>query len=298
MITPSRWMVKVGQGISNDWVNKMISSNHFLMIKDYLDATVCFSNVEIKGGVNYFLYSDIYTGTCKYTLLQNNMEYFKDEYLDAYGLGVVLRDNKASNIIKKIIAVEGSYYDTKTFASIVSPKHYFDRDEVLSSNWKGYVKNKDDEHPIKYYLNRTLEPIGYAWISEKQIPKGHSSIPLHKVYIPKAGGTGTDPYVLGKPFYGEPNSVCSYTYLILGYDAKKHNYSRQECENMISYIKTKFFRYLVSIKKKTQDNARDVFQFVPLQDFLDPWTDVILYKKYKLTNDEINYIETSLKHME
>lgn len=276
----------------------MIASNHFLMIKDYLDATVCFNNVEIKGGVNYFLYSDSYTGKCKYTLRQNDIEFSRKEYLDTHGLGVVLRDNKAEDIVKKIIAVEGNYFCITNFASIVSPKHYFDRNEVLSSNWKGYVKHQDDTYCIKYYLNKSLEAIGYGWVSKKQVSKGHSTIPLHKVYIPKAGGSGTDPYVLGKPFYGEPNSVCSYTYLVIGYDATKHNYSEQECKNIVSYIKTRFFRYLVSIKKKTQDNPRDVFQFVPLQDFSHTWSDEALYKKYNLTKDEIDYIETLIKPME
>ena len=65
----------------------------------------------------------------------------------------------------------------------------------------------------------------------------------------------------------------------LGYDPKKHNFSKQECENIITYIKTCFFRYMVSIKKKTQDASRDVYQFVPLQDFSHLWTDEVLYKK-------------------
>ena len=67
---------------------------------------------------------------------------------------------------------------------------------------------------------------------------------------------------------------------------------------MITYIKTRFFRYLVSIKKKTQDNPRDVFQFVPLQDFTRPWTDADLYAKYGLTDEEIAFIESMIKPME
>ena len=298
MITPSRWMVKVGQGISDEWVDKMIDSNHFILIKDYLDATVCFNNVEIKGGVNYFLYSEKHNGKCNYILLQGEQAYEKYDYLNAQKLGIVLRDNRALDIIKKIIVVEGKYFSNNTFSSIVSPKHYFDKGEILSSNWIGYSKECDEQHPIKYYVNRNLDANGFGWIKEHDIPKGHSTLALHKVYIPKAGGSGTDPYVLGKPFYGEPNSVCSYTYLVLGYDAKKHNFSKDDCFNMITYIKTRFFRYLVSIKKKTQDNPRDVFQFVPIQDFSHPWTDEELYKKYDLSGEERQYIEALIKPME
>ena len=88
---------------------------------------------------------------------------------------------------------------------------------------------------------------------------------------------------------------CNYTYLVLGYDNNRHNFSEKECLNMISYIKTRFFRYLVSLKKKTQDNPRDVFQFVPIQDFSKSWTDDELYKKYHLTQAEIEYIESLIK---
>jgi site-specific DNA-methyltransferase (adenine-specific) len=85
---------------------------------------------------------------------------------------------------------------------------------------------------------------------------------------------------------------------VIGYDKDRHNLSEIECKNMISYIKTRFFRYLVSIKKKTQDNPRDVFQFVPLQDFSKPWTDAELYTKYGLTDEEIAFIESMIKPME
>jgi hypothetical protein len=247
MITPSRWMVKVGQGISDEWVNKMLACNHYIMIKDYLDANVCFQGVEIKGGVNYFLYSASYTGMCKYILQQNGIDYEKNEYLDGKKLGVVIRDVKAKDIISKIINIESDYFISSSFSSMVSPKHYFDRDELLSSNWRGYVIKKDSEHNVKFYLNRNLEKSGFGWIRLADIPKGLSTLPLHKVYIPKAGGSGTDPYVLGKPFYGEPNSVCSYTYLVIGYDKEKHHLSETECKNLITYIKKRLFRYLVSI---------------------------------------------------
>ena len=157
---------------------------------------------------------------------------------------------------------------------------------------------QDSVHSIKYYLNKTLERSGVAWIKRTDIPKNQSVIPLHKIYIPKVGGTGSDPIVLGRPFYGEPGSVCSQTYLVIGYDSTRHNFTKEECENIITYIRTRFFRYMVSIKKKTQDNPSSVFEFVPLQDFSKPWTDEELYTKYKLTEDEIAFIESMIKPME
>lgn len=299
MITPSRWMTKIGQGIRDEWVDEMMSCDHFIKIHDYLDASECFPGVEIKGGVNYFLYSNEYYGKCTFAIHKKGMVNIKVERLNESGSGIIIRDVMASKIVEKITMIEGDYLkdSINNFSSYVSPKHYFDRDELLSSNWKGYVREKDLEHPVKYYLNRQLESCGYGWIRALDIPKCKETLPLHKIYIPKAGGSGNDPIVLGKPIYGEPGSVCSYTYLVIGYSPERHNLNETECHNVISYLKTRFFRYLVSVKKKTQDNPRDVFQFVPLQDWSKPWTDAELYKKYNLSKEEIDYIESMIKPM-
>ena len=151
---------------------------------------------------------------------------------------------------------------------------------ILNTSWKGYVLEKDDEHCIKYYVNKLLVGTGYAWIKKADMIKAFETVDLHKVYIPKAGGTGNDQVILGQPFYGEPGSICSQTYICIGYDSKKHNLTKEECLNVISYIKTRFFRYMVSLKKKTQDAFSQVYEFVPLQDFHESWTDEKLYAKY------------------
>ena len=193
--------------------------------------------------------------------------------------------------------IEGNYFQTsdENFEGLVSPKHFFDDSTLLTSNWKGYSNVKDSTYTIKYYLNIQGERT-YRWISETQIPKNKETKNLHKVYIPAANGSMN--IVLGKPFYGEPNSVCSQTFLVIGYNPDKHNFSKEECENIISYIKTQFFRYLVSIKKKTQNGPRGVYQFVPLQDFSHPWTDEMLYEKYGLDAQEIAFIESMIRPME
>ncbi len=297
MITPSRWMTKAGQSIPDDWVEKMVRCNHFEVIHDYPDATECFSNVEIKGGVNYFLYTPDYTGKCRYVLHQGSDIFERVDYLDSVGVGIVIRDKMAIDILRRLVNVEGNYFDSNSFAFLVGARDFFTKPKHLTSNWTGYSKKQDEKHYIKYYLNKNLEACGYAWIKFDDVPKGHESIKIHKVFIPKAGGSGNDAIVLGKPFYGEPNSVSADTYMIIGYDPIKHNFSKEECENIISYIKTRFFRYLVSIKKRTQVNARDVFQFVPIQDWSKTWTDEELYAKYKLSSEEIAYIESKIKPM-
>ena len=202
-----------------------------------------------------------------------------------------------NSILDKIEIKEGKYYidNDSNFSGLVSAKHFFDNSNLLTSNWKGYKDFQDDTYKIKYYVNVDRERT-YRWISLKQLPKNIKTKDLHKVFIPAANGSMD--IVLGKPFYGEPNSVCSQTFLVIGYDPVKHNFNKIECENIISYIKTRFFRYLVSIKKKTQNGPRGVYQFVPLQDFSKSWNDEELYAKYGLTHEEIEFIESIIKPME
>lgn len=300
LVTPSRWMTKQGQGINEEWVDQMLYCNNFVVIRDYLDASLVFPGIEIKGGVNYFLMDLQHNGKCDYSIVNGKTYQSKHDYLDPIGAGIIVRDEIANRIIAKVSKIEGDYYKGKSFTSLVSPKHYFDRNDQLSSNWKGYVTEKDDEHYIKYYLNKNMVACGYGWIRMDDIPKCQQSVPLHKVFISMAYGAGDSfPHqIIGIPFYGEPNSACSYTYLVIGFDPKLHNYNEEECHNIIKYMKTRFFRFMVFIKKKTQNITRDLFQFVPLQDFTRPWTDADLYAKYGLTQEEIDYIESLIKPME
>lgn len=299
MITPSRWMTKTSQGIPESWVDEMLSSNHFRVLHDFESSLDCFPGVTIMGGVSYFLWENNYNGECEYHYhyAGDQKEMIRTAKLDTFNAGVVVRDPQSYNIIEKIIKIEGNYFQTsdENFEGLVSPKHFFDDSTLLTSNWKGYSNVKDSTYSIKYYLNIQGERT-YRWISETQIPKNKETKNLHKVYIPAANGSMN--IVLGKPFYGEPNTVCSQTFLVIGYNPDKHNFSQEECENIISYIKTQFFRYLVSIKKKTQNGPRGVYQFVPLQDFSHPWTDEMLYEKYGLDEQEIAFIESMIRPME
>lgn len=302
MIIPSRWMTRTTEGIPDEWVDKVLSSNQFKIIDDFEDSKDCFPGVDIKGGVNYFLWEKDYKGKCKYNFHStgNTEVSSRTDYLDTTHTGVVIRDPRAYTIIKKIFNCEGEYWnnDSLNFSSLVSPKDFFTNKQYLTSGWDNYSTEREGDYSIKYYLNKMIHKKEFGWIMETQIPKNKVSKNLHKVYITAASGSGIDTQVLGIPFYGEPNSVCSQTYLVIGYDPNLHNFTKEQCLNIISYIKTRFFRYLVSIKKKTQNGPRGVYQFVPLQDFNEPWTDEKLYKKYGLTKEEIDFIETMIRPME
>ena len=87
--------------------------------------------------------------------------------------------------------------------------------------------------------------------------------------------------------------VCTQSYLCV-YTSK----TRDEVVNAWTYLKTRFFRFLLLMGLTSQDLSREKFQFVPMQDFSKPWTDAELYAKYKLTKDEIAFIESMIKPME
>lgn len=301
MITPSRWMTKTAQGIPDIWIETALHSNQFKVIHDFEDASECFPGVEIKGGVSYFLWEKDYTGKCNYYFHKSSLEtpIYRYDHLDSKNAGIVVRDPQAYSILEKIEQCEGSYYNdtNNNFSGLVSAKHFFDDSKYLTSNWKGYKDKSYSDYTIKYYLNVDRERT-FRWISDSQLPKNKKTKDLWKVFIPAAGGSGYDDMILGKPFIGEPGSVCSQTFLVIGYDPERHNFSKTECENIITYIQTKFFRYLVGIKKKTQNGPRGVYQFVPVQDFTHEWTDEMLYEKYNLSDDEINLIENTIRSME
>ena len=305
MIVPSRWMTRSTEGIPDTWIDSFIDDHRVRVMHDFLDSKICFPGVDIKGGVCYFLWDRDNEGKCEYVLHSNSNEadvIRHEDYLNSKGIGIVVRDIQAISIIDKIEALEGDWLTnpSKNFSSFVSPKDFFTNKVQLTSSWDGFTEKKAGSNTIKYYLNKASHGVPYGYIKLEDVPKNTSSIKLNKVFIPAAAwgvAKEEDDPVLGQPFVGESNSACSQTYLVIGYDPINHNFSKEQCENIVSYISTKFFRYLVSLKKRTQNGPRHVYQFVPIQDFSKPWNDDKLYKKYKLTTDEIAFIEKMIRPM-
>jgi site-specific DNA-methyltransferase (adenine-specific) len=90
----------------------------------------------------------------------------------------------------------------------------------------------------------------------------------------------------------EPNAVCTESYIVVGaFDTE------EEAANCLSYLQTRFVRHLISILSFSQDITRERFRYVPLQDFTKPWSDKALYKKYKVTEEETQFIESVIKEM-
>lgn len=279
MIVPSRWFAG-GRGL-DDFRKQMLKDRRMKEIHDYPNSSEVFPGVSIEGGVNYFLWQSDYKDDCLIKTYEEGkvISAMKRPLLEK-GADVFIRDNKAISIYHKVKA-----YNEDSFSKVVSVQTPFG---ILSS-FRDYKKSYF-ENSIKIYGNKFE-----GYISINQIVRNKKLINKHKVYITKSYGAGkTFPYqILNTPLLGEPNSCCTQTYLLIGPYG-----SENECKNVISYIKTKFFRFMVMLKKPSQDAMRGVYQFVPQQDFSKPWTDEELYKKYGLTEEEINYIESMVRPME
>lgn len=280
MIVPARWY-SGGKGL-DEFRDEMLKDNRIRQIHDYIDANDCFPGVQIKGGVCYFLWDRDNSGHCKVTSYNKNQVISSIERpLLEKGAEVFIRFNEAISILNKV----KKFKEKLIIDEISSRKPY-----GIDSNFNEFKNEKTKDYNIKLYRFGSL-----GYISKSQIPKGEEFINKLKVIISKAG-SGSDAFphqILGVPILSEPNSVSTETYIIL-----RTFENEIEANNFISYVFTKFFRFLVALIKNTQNAAKGVYQFVPIQDFTESWTDEKLYKKYGLTDDEIAFIESMIKPME
>jgi site-specific DNA-methyltransferase (adenine-specific) len=193
-----------------------------------------------------------------------------------------IRFNESIEIINKIKKKNEETLDKK-----VSSRKPFG----LSTNFNDF-KQKEFVGGVKIYANPSLGRIG--WVNKNKIEINKNWINKYKVLLPKAGeGKGTYPNaIIAKPILSEKNSCCTETYIVIDvFDDKK------KAENMSKYIKTRFFRFLVSLKKNTQDNPKNVFSFVPDLDMSTEWTDEKLFKKYGIDEKEQEFITSIVKEM-
>lgn len=277
MITPSRWF-SGGRGVDG-YRTEMLQDSRISRIVDYPISAECFPGVEIKGGVSYFLWERDRTGDCEVkTILRDNISVMRRGLLED-GSDVFVRFNGSIGVLRKVLSDKDD-----SFNFLVSNQKPFGLRTFFEAQKK---KNKND---IKIYTNK-----GHGFMKTEDISHNLDWANKHKVYISMAYGAGEGfPHqIINKPFYGEPGSCCTETYLVIGPFS-----SKKVAENVISYMKTRFFRFLVMLRKSTQHAAKGVYKFVPIQDFTEKWTDEKLYKKYKLTKEEIKFIESMIRPMD
>jgi site-specific DNA-methyltransferase (adenine-specific) len=275
MIIPARWF-SGGKGL-DDFRDEMLNDNSVREIHDYIDAADCFPGVQIKGGVCYFLWDRDNKGDCTViTHRGDSVGCATTRPLLEMGSNVFIRYNEAVEILHKVNKVSKESFDP-----LVSARKPFGFDTLFRGHANGEVK--------------LYENGGTSLISINEISKHKEWVGLNKVFIPEAG-SGSDAFphpILGKPFTGVPGTACTETYLVIGPFT-----SQAESENVVSYICTRFFRFMVLLKKPSQHATSKVYTFVPIQDFSEPWTDEKLYAKYGITEEEQAFIESMIRPMD
>ncbi len=279
MIIPARWY-SGGRGL-DDFRDEMINDMRIKALCDFPETNDCFPGLNIRGGICYFLWDRDYHGKCKITNFIKGEKNEAVRYLKEKDCPILIRYNQSISILHKV-----QNFKEQTLNHFVSVSRPFG----MRSNFTQFVLHKDERNYIRLYR---FGDNGY--VSIDKITNNNQLVNQYKVIVSKAS-PGGDEYphsIVSTPIISEPNSVCTETYLVI-----KAVSSREQAVNLISYIKTRFFRFMMSLVKNTQNISRGSYMFVPLQDFSKPWTDEELYKKYGLTDEEIQFIESMIRPME
>ena len=262
----------------------MMNDRHISKIVDYTNSKDCFPGISVSGGVCYFLWNRDKESDCEFINITNNSEDAITRPLNEFQ--TLVRYNKAVSIIHKIQQKKESLLAEK----ISSLMPY-----GLSTSYRGHSSPQGKNDLALHASN------GVTYIDRQEISKGYETVDSFKLLVSKtsaehAGEPGKDGRFKVIPSSMKvlhPGEVCTHSYFIIG------NWENsQTAENALSYMRTKFVRFLMLLCISGFGLSKIVFQFVPMQDFSKSWTDEELYEKYGLTDDEITFIESMIKPME
>ena len=296
LVIPSRWFTAGRENLLGNFRFKMLKSGNVSKLIAYNNSRDLFPNVEIKGGICYFLEDLAYSGDCDYTLINGNS--IQNDSISLGSFDVLIREPKLAKIVAKISSKLIRGVDT-----IISSDTPFGVPTKPTNNAKekfSVSETPSSSHNTVLFVIEDLKR-KTLFVDKSAIKKNTQDIDKHKVFVPEVGGSGNDTKILGTPEYAAPNSVCSQSYLYAPFN------SEIEAKNFIKYLRSKFLRVLVSAIKITQHATSRVYRYVPMQDFTGnsdiDWSkpineiDAQLYAKYDLSADEIAFIESTIKPM-
>ena len=276
MVIPSRWFTG-GKGLDS-FRSEMINDRRVKVLEDYFDATDVFPGVDISGGVCYFLWDASHSGACRVTNNLNGKRTTSERLMSNGFSEKFIRFNQAVSVIEKV--------QSKNYPAFA--------DSMSSGAPFGLPTN----HPVLTAAGQGLIPLfAYpknGFIKRSEISKGQELIDLWKVMVASAyGERGSFPYlVIGKPFIAPPGSVSTSTYVMAFASSDK-----TEAENVVAYMTTKFFRFLVLMNKNTQHANQGVYELVPRLDFSIKWNDDSLNSLFELSAEEVAFIEQIVRPM-
>jgi site-specific DNA-methyltransferase (adenine-specific) len=275
MIIPSRWFAG-GKGL-DEFRSTMLKDKRISRLVDYPIASDVFPGVKVIGGICYFLWEREYNGMCRVTTRMNGVEDTMDRQLDQFDTFV--RFNKAISILEKVQAK-----NYPTLSGQVSRQKPFGLRTFARPTGRG---------DVMLYANNSADTV-----ARRTIPTGSEMIDSWKVLTSMGYGEGGEArdyprMIMGKPIVASPPSACTETYLVVGaYETKA------EAENLATYLRTRFLRFLVGLRKNTQHITQDRFAFVPSMPMTKAWTDKKLYAHFEITQAEVAFIESIVRPME
>ncbi|WP_152055560.1 Eco57I restriction-modification methylase domain-containing protein [Aliarcobacter butzleri] len=300
MIMPTRWYAG-GRGLDS-FRDEMLNDIHISELHDFLKPDLIFPNINLRGGICYFLRDKNYDNnkslTAVHTYKDNLTPQTYTRSLKTEGTSILIRHSMAIQILQKVKS-HLKFISFENYISSLRPfgfRGYFTKDKKFRSTKKGL------NNPIICYGKG--KQVGY--LKKEEVTKNTQWIDKYKVFTPRANNIGTELNDDNlNTFIGEPNTICTESYIVVGVDLNLDNIS---APNLCNYFKTKFARFQHSVGKASQDATSKTYKFMPLQDFtLDSdidWTKSIseidqqLYKKYDLSVEEIAFIEEMIKPMQ
>ncbi|MEO8195747.1 MAG: Eco57I restriction-modification methylase domain-containing protein [Thermoanaerobaculia bacterium] len=291
MVIPSRWF-SGGRGL-DDFRDEMLKDRRIRRIVDYPNSADAFPGVDIAGGICIFLWDRDNEGDCRISTNEaGEITSEAERPLLENGVDTFIRFNEAIPILRKV-----KKRNEPSFSELVSANDPFGFDERAANSFRRVApifSLTQSRNAIAFYYNGWSKS-GIGFVERTAVRRNADWVGKTKVLVAKAyGERGSYPFlVLAKPFLAERNSCCTETYLVVGPFA-----TATAAANAVQYISTRFFRFLVLLKKNTQNALRGVYSFVPMQDLSERWTDTKLYRKYNLSGEEIAFIESMVRPME
>jgi len=275
MVTPSRWFAG-GRGLDR-FRERMLTSRKLAQLVDFPKLYDAFPGVKIRGGISYFLWDRSHDGPCVIQTMWDGApagEAVARE-LDAYD--VLVRRNEAVSILDKVAA-----FEEPVLADRVSPGKPFG----LRTFFHGEAEPSGLAEPVQLYGSQRI-----SWVERERIPQNRDWIERWKVLMTAVQGTSAavETKFLSKPIVAGPGTACTETYLVAGvFD------SEPDAVRFAQYLRSRFLRFLVSLRKSTQHANRDVYSFVPDLPMDRDWDDAQLYARYGLTDDEVAFVESQV----
>ncbi len=287
LIMPSRWMTG-GRGL-DEFRDVMIKDEQLEALFDHYNANDCFDNVEIKGGICYFLWHKGHKGECVVTTYDtsgNSQQ--SSRLLKEPGCDIFIRDSRLIKILRQVRKKNEAGFDT----IVSSMKPYGIRGDFFKNPAKYGLppirKTKQDGDITIIGLDDTMHRTKRYVSANYPFPQT-DLLDKIKIFIPRNYGSGKMGDMPSNMEFAEPNMACTETFVQIG----PFN-NMQEAHNCEKYMRTKLFTILVGIRKQDQGAGKSVYQYAPIQDFSLEWTDEMLYDKYGISIEDQQYIDKIL----